>query len=159
MAEATFDIITENHRAHVGADTYEFPPEVETHVVLSAWAALMRKHRERTDAHKAAGEIKTVPTDEVDSTSNITTIEIMAADAIEATADLRVFISDRMIAESADLFASKSYMDKTLIALQNFILEVYGLRPTGPSSDSLESSAAPMPGSGSGSTETSPSAA
>jgi hypothetical protein len=134
MAEQTFDIYTDDHIAHVGPDDYMFQPEVETPTVLQALANLAAKRRKRTAEAKAADP-------------DMTQIELMALDSEHATADLRTFLAQFMIPESVELFATKKYQDKVLVGMHNFLLETYGIRPTGSSSGSaVPSATTPSPG-------------
>jgi hypothetical protein len=134
MAEQTFDIYTDDHVAHVGPDHYRFEPEVATPKVLQALAEMAAKRRKRTAEAKA-------------NDPDLTQIELLALDSEAATADLREFLTRFMVPESIELFAGKVYQDKVLVGMHNFLLETYGIRPTGSSSGSAEPSATtPSPG-------------
>lgn len=139
MAVRRFDINTEPHVAEIGDTELRFVPELAGEEMLSAWAEL-------------AGGLDVSQID----TAKQTPSEI-AASAKKSTGLLRTFISSMMYDdESREAFAKLTLPDRVLIDLQHWLLEVYGLRPTGSSSGSSErpsTRTSGTPSSSAGSTE------
>jgi hypothetical protein len=118
MTTKKFSINTEPHRAEVGDETYLFQPEIEGDELLDAWAAL----RDR------------VP-DRGEGTDGLTADE-MRERTRESRLALKEFVGSFMLDESRDAFIGAKLPDRVVLEMQQWMLETYGFRPTGPSSDS-----------------------
>lgn len=142
MAERKkFTVNTEPHVAEVGDDEFLFKPEAYTDELIEAWASLrvLEEASAATQEKKGDGD-KIDPTDLVERTKR-------------ASSSIRQFIASMMLEESVPRFNEVKLPDRVLIEMMRWVMEVYGLRPTGSSNDSSESSSTTK--SGDESTETS----
>lgn len=129
MAEKqSFAINTEPHEATIGDLVLLFEPEVYSDDFLDAWATF------RAAAAAAA-----------DDQAGDTAEAIRARTKAVNQAGL-AFVASLMVPESAEAFLAARFPDRVIIELQRWILGVYGLRPTGASSESSAPSPDLSPG-------------
>src|SRR5688572_11256784 len=157
MAERkSFQLNTEPHVAEIGEDTFLFHPEVYGDELLDSWAELRAKTlaaRSDTpgdDATKIAERSKSLAAASKAFLGGLMLDDDELVAAIAKDPELEG-------AAGATRFAEVKLPDRVMLELQRWILEVYGLRPTGASSGSSEPS--PTLESGDDSTGTSPTAA
>lgn len=119
MTQRTFEVNTEPHVATIGDHQYAFPPEVDTDTMMSAWSK-SRVTDEMVDEAVA---------EHPDWTKG-------EARSRLATTSIRTFIDALMVDDDTRArFAAHTLPDRVLIDMQNWLLEEYGFRPTGSSSD------------------------
>lgn len=155
MTTQSFALNEDPHQAEVGSHTFLFKPEVYSDELLDAWAALraitLQADAPGDDAAKIAERTKAVNA----ATKSFIAELMLDDDAVDAFTD----DADPAVpgAAGATVFLATKLPDRVLLEMQRWILGVYGLRPTGPSSDSSTSSSTePL---GDASTGTSPAAA
>jgi hypothetical protein len=172
MAKQTqqFTLNTEPHEAEVGPHTFLFKPEVYSDEYLEAWATMRSTYSPVAGIAPAEptgddGEAKSSAADAtVDrAKENSVAIKTFVAammlddDDVDATAEKRTAADDPISGPAgATVFLQTKLPDRVVLELEQWILGVYGLRPTGPSSGSSEPSSTEP--SGDASTGSSPSA-
>ncbi|MCM1964830.1 hypothetical protein [Streptomyces sp. G1] len=124
MARKSFALNTEPHVADVGGTELQFLPEVESDQFLDAYETLQTAYREaRID-----------PDD----------LSTISADRLRLiTGTLRGFLAAFMLPPSAETFAGMKLPDRILIDLMEWVMEVYGRRPSGSSNGSATPSGSP----------------
>lgn len=120
-----FELNTEPHVAEVGEHEFKFKPEVYSDEYLDAWANMqaMLAGLNREDKDPTAIKER----------------------AVTSTTAIKEFVAALMLPESAELFATIKLPDRVLLEIERWVLEVYGLRPTGSSSGSSEPSSTTTP--------------
>ncbi|KPI33261.1 hypothetical protein OV450_1349 [Actinobacteria bacterium OV450] len=171
MARKSFALNTENHVADVGGTELLFYPEVDSDQFLDAYEQLQAAYKganidpsdlasisvERLRA--ITGSLRSFLTDFMlpESASVFTRWEVRVGDTVTGTyrteADAQSAAEGQVGAEVVN--AGMRLPDRVLVQLMEFVMEVYGRRPTGSSSDS----APPSPSRGSRGTGRSPSRA
>lgn len=124
MSRKTFEIATEPHEAVVGDYVFKFPPELASKDMLGPYKDLMAAYGsnpENLDPSKATA----TPAD-IERTATV----------MEAVLQV---IRTLLLPESRELFDSVTLPDRVVGDIFRWIMETYGQRPTGPSSDSSQS--------------------
>lgn len=118
MATKSFDLRTEPHEATIGDDVWHFVPEVDSDQMLRAWAHLMISEEQVAQAVEANGWSET------------------EAKSRLGTEGLKSFLLELMVPEDHGRFIESKYPDRIYLDMERWLLEIHGLRPTGPSNDS-----------------------
>lgn len=130
-----FTVNTEPHVAEIGDDEFLFKPEAYTDELMDAWASL------RT-LEDATAQTRTKDPDDGTPVDPTEVVER----AKRASASIRQFVVSMMLEASIPRFNEVKLPDRVLIELMRWVMEVYGLRPTGSSNGSSESSPTTNPG-------------
>lgn len=144
MATQEFTVNTANHVATIpGIGEFEFHPEAYSGELLDARIALTAAQAKYRAADTAEEKARDTGTGELDADAVATQTE--ALKALNAT--VKGFVGDLMIEDSKERWLATKLPDRTVVEVQNWILGVYGLRPTSPSNGSSPSSqTTPQPG-------------
>lgn len=129
MAHRKFQVPTEPHVAEVGEYEFRFVPEPASVAMLAPYERLV-------EIYSKLGPSGDVPPDQV-------------RPLVES---MRELVSALMLPESQELFAKVSLSDAVVAEIMRWLMEVYGDRPTTPSSDSSPSAST----NGAASTDASP---
>lgn len=124
MAQKKFTVNTEPHEADLGTAKLYFKPEIMSDELLDAWIPLQAK---LDDAREAIDGEATADVSRSDRLAEI------RERGIKTTQALREFLAELMVPESVEIFNGLKLSDRVLIELERWLLEVYGIRPTGPS--------------------------
>lgn len=132
MARRKFEVGKEPHVAEIGDDVeLKFVPELVTSELIEPLKALQQAQKRILGQNPEQIDVE------------LTQENVVA---------MRDLLGALMLPDSAEAFASMTLPDRIVVQLVQWVMEVYGERPTGPSSGSPKSPSS----NGSASTETSP---
>jgi hypothetical protein len=120
--EKTFEIATEPHVAVVGEHRFIFPPEIVSQQMIGPYRKLMEVY----GSNPINLDPGKVTTDDLDRTEKV-------------IQGLRNLLRELMVAESRESFDAAVVPDRTLGEMFQWIMELYGNRPTTPSNGSSAS--------------------
>lgn len=127
MTTKKFEINEEPHEAEIGSHTLRLKPEVLSDELLDSFVNMQMGFQ--SPAERDAAE-------ELDKTDPEGRAERLRTRGQRTTATLRAFVRSFLLEDSAVEFDQMEIPDRVLLELQRWTMEVYGLRPTGPSSGS-----------------------